>query len=93
MLQIEDLKNMFRWLRDVTKCDYPGFAHLLAIKADININKLTNDGTMTHMFNSAWLMSSLLRQEVNGTTWNLLCHNPLQTVRVNDVLDSLTSFP
>jgi len=77
-------------LRDVTEREFPELLHLLPTKEDITLQKLKGGGIMTDTCNPARLANSLISEEVDGVTYNLLCHNHLRNIWIKNVLESLT---
>ena len=81
---------MLECWREVTEREYPQFTHLLPSKKDVDLNKLINGAIMTDTCNPARSTSSLISEEVDGETYNLLCLNHLRNVWVKNVLERLT---
>ena len=84
------MQNMLQCWRDVTEREFPEMLHLLPTKDDITLQKLKDGGIMTDTCNSAQSCNSLISDEVDGVTYNLLCHNHLRNVWIKNVLESLT---
>jgi len=83
------MQNMLECWQEVTRREFTELLHLLPIKEDITLQKLENGGIITDTCNSAQLTNSLISEEVDGVTYNLLCHNHLRNVWIKNVLDSL----